>query len=102
MLHPSEAAVEYIWAKLQQAWLSEEARGVYQEMQGLLAAVAHRPQHPGTAGHRRFVQATLQRLRLLQQRQPALDLSREEQQLLAALQQGEAQEGGGALDAGGG
>jgi hypothetical protein len=77
--------VQYIWGKLLGAWLSEEDREAHGQVEALLAAVAHRPQHPHTAGHQRFVRATLGRLRALQRQRPALDLAGEERQLLAAL-----------------
>jgi hypothetical protein len=87
LLHPSDAAVQYIWSKLQQAWLTPEARATQQQLASLLSAASHRPLHPTTARHQRFVQATLATLEDFQQRQPGIDLSAERTTLLAQQQQ---------------
>lgn len=78
MLHPSEAAVEYIWEKFEQFAISESAKKTMAEVKQLLAAKAHRPFSADTPEYRSFLKAQQQKLSQLKQRLPHLDWEDEE------------------------
>ncbi len=73
LLHPSPAAVEYIWEHFTEAALSEQARRLLPEVEAVVRAAAHRPLHPTSDAHRRFCTEMLRRLEAL----PKVDWSRE-------------------------
>lgn len=78
MLHPSAAAVEYVWEKFEQAAISESAKKTMAEVKQLLAAKAHRPLNADTPEYRSFLKAQRQKLSQLRQRLPHLDWEDEE------------------------
>jgi hypothetical protein len=78
MLHLSDAAVEYIWEKFEQAAISESAKKTMAEVKQLLAAKAHRPFNAGTPEYQNFLKVQRQNLLQLKQRLPHLDWEDEE------------------------
>ena len=82
MLHPSEVARNYIWQKLTEAYLDEEAQRFLQQWKKISAALNHRPFRPDSEAHRRFLQNTLRQLKQLGDK---VDVHREIEQLEAQL-----------------
>jgi hypothetical protein len=78
MLHPSAAAVEYIWEKFEQAAIGDSAKKTMAEVKQLLAAKAHHPFNADAPEYRNFLKAQQQNLLLLKQRLPHLDWEDEE------------------------
>lgn len=72
MLHPSDQAVEYIWQRLSDVWLSNEARAFLREWQPVKAALAHHPFNPEGEEYKIFMERTQARLAELQRKYPAL------------------------------
>ncbi len=70
MLHPSEQAVDYIFRRFAQAYFSEEAVRFVDDWQPLAKALAHRPLHPGSAEHERFLEATRRQLSAFREKYP--------------------------------
>lgn len=70
MLHPSEQAVEYIWQRLTDTMLSDEAKTFLNKWRPIRQALGHRPLHPDSPDHRAFVEQTQQRLSALRQKYP--------------------------------
>ncbi len=66
MLHPSEQAVEYIWQRFADAYLSFSAHTFLKEWQPLQAALNHKPFNPDGAEYRAFLAKTLQDIRALE------------------------------------
>jgi GSCFA family len=58
LCHPNEAAVEYIWEWFQNNCFTPEAQDAIRVAQNLRKAINHRPLHPDTDSHRRFVVQT--------------------------------------------
>lgn len=57
MLHPSEQAIEYIWSKFRQAFLTPEAQSFVAQWATALQALHHRPFDAGSPTHRSFLTA---------------------------------------------
>lgn len=70
MLHPSAQAVDYIWERLSECYLSDRAQAFLREWQPIKAALAHRPFQPESDDYKAFQQKTLQQLAELRKRYP--------------------------------
>ena len=70
MLHPSEQAVDYIWERLSDAWLSPEARQFLTDWAPLKQALAHKPFHPESEEYRAFMDKTMLKVAALQKKYP--------------------------------
>lgn len=70
MLHPSEQAVEYIWQRLQETYLSDEAKAFLQAWAPLKAALNHKPFHPDSEEYRAFMDKTMLKVAELQKKYP--------------------------------
>lgn len=77
MAHPNYAATNYVWEKFIACCLDEEALLIMKEMQPLLAARRHKPFNPGSEAHRKFLQANHEKLCVLKEKFPFLDLDEE-------------------------
>jgi hypothetical protein len=70
MLHPSGQAVEYIWQRLQETYLSDEAKAFLQAWAPLKAALNHKPFHPDSEEYRAFMDKTMLKVAELQKKYP--------------------------------
>lgn len=55
MLHPSQQAVDYIWERLSDAYLSPLAKQFVKDWQPIKAALGHKPFHPDSDDYRLFL-----------------------------------------------
>ena len=74
MLHPSEQAVEYIWQRLQETYLSDETKAFLQAWAPLKAALNHKPFHPDSEEYRAFMHKTMLKVDELQKKYPTFAL----------------------------
>ena len=76
MLHPSEQTVEYIWQRLYESFLSDEAKAFIQEWTPLKAALHHKPFDPESEEYKAFMHKTMLKVVELKKKYPtfALDL----------------------------
>lgn len=74
MLHPSPQAVDYIWQRLQDDWMTDELRQYLSRWAPLGRALAHRPLHPESPEYTTFCQQTRQQLAQLQADYPMLNI----------------------------
>ena len=86
MAHPSAVAVDYVWEQLDRWLFTPETRRYIAEREALARDLAHRPLHPGSAGHASFLRGVLRRLEALGNAWPWLDLSEERAELLRRLE----------------
>ena len=70
MLHPSDQAVEYIWQRLSETYLSDAARGFIAEWQPLKAALNHKPFDASSAEYKAFMDKTMLKVEELQKKYP--------------------------------
>lgn len=59
MLHPSEQAVDYIWERLCETYLSDRARQFLSEWQPVRQALGHKPFAPASEAYRTFMNKTM-------------------------------------------
>ena len=74
MLHPSSQAVEYIWQRLCECYLSEEARDFIEAWRPIKAALNHRPFNPASEEYKAFMDKTMLKLTELRQKYPTFAL----------------------------
>ena len=65
MLHPSAVAQDYIWQRLVDAYADEETRQFLIRWEKIQQALTHRPLHPDSPAHRKFLARTLTQLKQL-------------------------------------
>ena len=70
MLHPSAQAVEYIWQRFSEVYLSDEAKAFIKEWQPVKAALNHKPFNPESQEYRIFMDKTMLKVAELQKKYP--------------------------------
>lgn len=56
LLHPNAVAIDYIWERFCESNSSEAAQQVMQEVESIQKGMAHRPFHPDSTSHSKFLQ----------------------------------------------
>jgi len=56
MIHPNETAIQYIWERFQDQWISKEARTTMEAVETIQRGLAHRPFNPQSEAHQHFLQ----------------------------------------------
>ena len=74
MLHPSNQAVEYIWQRLSEAYLSAEAKAFVAEWAPLKAAMNHKPFDADSQEYKVFMNKTMLKVAELQKKYPTFAL----------------------------
>ena len=74
LIHPSRQAEAYIWDKFRETYFSPETIDVLSRWDAVRPAMLHRPFHPDSAEHQRFLQQTIDRLTQLL---PVMDVRNE-------------------------
>ena len=70
MLHPSDQAVEYIWQRLSEVYLSAEAKAFLKEWAPLKAVMNHKPFDPDSEEYRTLMDKTMLKVAALQKKYP--------------------------------
>jgi len=55
MLHPSPLAVDYIWQKFLNVWISSEAKPTMEEVEAIQKGLSHRPFNESSEAHQQFL-----------------------------------------------
>lgn len=55
MLHPSQTAIDYIWVRFFENYISEENHATMEEVCSIQKALAHRPFNPDSESHQKFL-----------------------------------------------
>lgn len=74
MLHPSDQAVEYIWQRLSETCLSDEAKAFIREWAPLKTALHHKPFDPDSEEYKAFMDKTMLKVSELQTKYPNFEL----------------------------
>jgi hypothetical protein len=83
MAHPSETALEYIWSRFSETWLSSEASELKNRIEKIQKAAGHRPFFAASENHLAFVRNQIREIEDLIREHPGLDFTKE----LASLKQ---------------
>lgn len=55
MLHPNQTAIDYIWLRFYEHYISESVFGLMNEIGSIQKGLAHRPFNPNTESHQKFL-----------------------------------------------
>ena len=70
MLHPSDQAVEYIWQRLSEVYLSDEAKAFLKEWASLKAVLNHKPFDPESPDYKALMDKTMLKVAALSEKYP--------------------------------
>ena len=70
MLHPSQTAIDYIWKRFSENYISEENFATMEEVSSIQKGLAHRPFNPNTASHQKFQNVLNDKIIMLQKKFP--------------------------------
>ncbi|MEZ7499152.1 GSCFA domain-containing protein [Flavobacterium sp. Arc3] len=54
MLHPSQVAIDYIWKRFRETYISETALSTMDEVETIQKSLSHRPFNPNSESHQKF------------------------------------------------
>ncbi|NVK53221.1 MAG: GSCFA domain-containing protein [Flavobacteriaceae bacterium] len=72
MIHPNSTAIDYIWSKFSEAWISEAATKTMQEVASIQNGLTHRPFNPNSVQHQQFLDKLNQKIELLKKEHPSI------------------------------
>lgn len=72
MIHPNRLAVNYIWEKFQNAWISHESEHIMTEIDTIQKGLAHKPFNPNSEQHQQFIANLHAKIEKLQQKNPSI------------------------------
>ena len=55
MLHPNAVAIDYIWDKFQESWISNDALAISKKVAEIQRDLAHKPFNPTSEAHQKFL-----------------------------------------------
>lgn len=77
MLHPSSAAIEYIWEHFSETYFDSETKQINTEINKILQARNHRPLKPETENHKKFIKSQIKFIEKTLEAYPFIDLDKE-------------------------
>ena len=73
LLHPSPLAVSYLWERFSDVFFSDETKKIMDECESIRKALAHRPFHPDSEEHKRFLGQIVLKIERLNRKYPYLE-----------------------------
>jgi len=70
MIHPSQTAIDYIWERFTQAWVSADAEGIMKTVDTIQKGLKHRSFNPESSQHAVFLSKLNDRITALQKEYP--------------------------------
>ena len=70
MIHPNTIAIDYIWEKFSENWISETATHTMNQVDSIQKRLLHKPFNPDSEEHQRFLRKLSQDIEELQQTHP--------------------------------
>jgi len=70
MIHPNQTAIDYIWKRFSETWISEEAKSTSDEIETIQKGLTHRSFNPGSEQHKKFLKQLEQKIDVIQNRFP--------------------------------
>jgi hypothetical protein len=71
-LHPSSLAIDYIWEQFFQSQIDENVHVIMQEVGAIQKALLHKPFHPNSENHQKFVENLNQKIAALTAQYPQI------------------------------
>lgn len=68
MIHPNQTAIDYIWKRFSETYISEEAMLILQEIESIQKGLKHRAFNPESEQHKTFLRQLQQRIDVIKNR----------------------------------
>ena len=86
MVHPSTLTVNYLWERFSETFFTPETQSLIKECETIRKAIAHKPSHPESEEHKRFLGQIVLKIERLNGKYPYLDFEKETNMCRLALQ----------------
>ena len=73
MIHPSNTAIQYIWEKFRDTWISDETINLMEDVNSIQKNLAHKPFNPKSKQYQEFLKGTEEKIRNLQIKIPDIN-----------------------------
>jgi hypothetical protein len=70
MLHPNQVAIDYIWQRFSENYISENSISTMQEIEEIQKSLRHRSFNPESDQHQKFLSKLQQKIKLLEEKLP--------------------------------
>lgn len=77
LFHPNQTAIDYIWGKFRESFITEDAIKMSQEIDKILKAAAHKPFYPNTPDYQKFLDKNLSVIEQFVKKHPEIDFKDE-------------------------
>ena len=67
MVHPNELAIDYIWEKFKETWISGDSYETMKKVDEIQKGLVHKPFHPDSEQHKKFLKTLGEKITYLQQ-----------------------------------
>lgn len=81
LVHPNNLAIEYIWEKITDVYMSEETKKIMAEWERLRKGITHRPFNENSEEHITFLKQILAKLNAFANKHQDIDLTKERMEL---------------------
>jgi len=85
LLHPNKMAVDYIWNYFAEGFFDSSTLEINEVLDKISAACSHRPFHPQTSAHQRFLRQQLEKVEKTLEKYPFLSFEKERKLLSGQL-----------------
>ncbi len=72
MVHPNQTAINYIWEKFRDIWISNETIQIMKEINVIQKSLAHKPFNPNSKQHQEFLKSVAIKIEKLQLKNPKI------------------------------
>jgi lysophospholipase L1-like esterase len=72
MIHPNQTAINYIWKKFQEVWISDNANKIMGEVDDIQKGLQHKPFNPNSEAHLQFLQNLELKIKEIQSAHPKI------------------------------
>ncbi len=72
MIHPNTIALDYIWEKFSESWISNESLVITQQIMKIQKSLEHKPFNPESKEHLKFVESVQKQIKKVQEKYPEI------------------------------
>lgn len=85
LVHPNFQATQFVTEKFASTFIESASLELSRQVQEIINSGRHRPFHPNTPAHQRFLKNLLEKMAVLKSKHPFLDFEQEEKQITQQL-----------------
>ncbi|PIB30484.1 GSCFA domain-containing protein [Maribacter sp. 4U21] len=72
MIHPNTLAIDYIWEKFSEVWVSDDAQVTMKLVEEIQRGLEHRPFNPNSEQHQKFLESLKEKISYIKKEHPAM------------------------------